>query len=128
MTQEEYALLLNKMESNELYRKSKSVHKNFQYRQFFNFVDKTIMNGKQVREEDKNGLMPEQEGFDASSARIVTYNFKDGLLQSENDEPAVEYEGHQEFWNKGLIEKVIADGGKTVEFWKDGVPFKIETK
>lgn len=127
MTEEEFSKILEQMENNELYKKSASIHKGFQYRQFFDSVSKKLMEGQQVRQEDKNGLVPEQEGFDASSARIVIYNFKNGVLHSENGEPAVQYPGHWEMWNQGLIEKVVADGGDTEEYWENGVPVRIET-
>lgn len=127
MTEEEFSKILEQMENNELYRKSASIHKGFQYRQFFDSVSKKLMEGQQVRQEDKNGFVPEQEGFDASSARIVIYNFKNGVLHSENGEPAVQYPGHWELWNQGLIEKVVADGGDTEEYWENGVPVRIET-
>lgn len=127
MTEEEFSKILEQMENNELYRKSASIHKGFQYRQFFDSVSKKLMEGQQVRQEDKNGLVPEQVGFDASSARIVIYNFKNGVLHSENGEPAVQYPGHWEMWNQGLIEKVVADGGDTEEYWENGVPVRIET-
>ena len=127
MTEEEFAQLTAKMESNELYQKSSSVHKGFQYRQFFDSVKRTLMEGQQVRQEDSCGRVPEQEGFDESTARIVIYNFKNGVLHSENGEPAVQYPGHWEMWNQGLIEKVVSDGGDTEEYWENGVPVRIET-
>ena len=127
MTEEEFSKILEQMENNELYKKSASIHKGFQYRQFFDSVSKKLMEVQQVRQEDKNGHVPEQEGFDASSARIVIYNFKNGVLHSENGEPAVQYPGHWEMWNQGLIEKVVADGGDTEEYWENGVPVRIET-
>lgn len=61
MTQEEF---LQKIESNELYQKSKALHKDYQLRQ----------------------------------------------MTSPN----------------GLIQSVTTDGGRIKEFWKDGVPVKIE--
>lgn len=127
MTEEEFAQLLAKMESNELYQKSSSVHKGFQFRQFFDSAKKTLMEGQQVRQEDSKGRIPEEEGFDETTARIVIYNFKNGVLHSENGEPAVQYPGHWEMWNQGLIEKVVSDGGDTEEYWENGIPVRIET-
>lgn len=127
MTQEDFEKLKAKMESNELYQKSKSVHKDFQYRYFKDPFTGEEINGQQVREEDINTLVPGQPGFDESTKRTVIYNFKDGVLDSENDEPAIQYPGHYEIWRYGLIEKVFDDGGKTIEYWKEGVPVKIET-
>ena len=33
---------------------------------------------------------------------------------------------HWEYWNNGLITKVVDDGGATKEYWENGVPVKIE--
>ena len=127
MTPEAYQQLLQKLESNELYRKSKSAHKGFQYRQFYDSATAKLMEGQQVRQEDKNGLVPGQEGFDEKTSKIVIYNFKDGVLQSVDNEPAIQYPGHWEYWNLGLIVKVVSDGGDTEEYWENGVPVRIET-
>lgn len=124
---EETKAFIEKLEKNELYKKSKSIHKVFQFRQFTDPVTGSYVNGQQVRKEDSKGLSEFEEGFDASSSRIVIYNFKDGVLQSENEEPAVQYPGHWEMWDKGLLVKVVADGGDTEEYWKDGAPVAIET-
>lgn len=128
MTKEEETLaFIEKIQNDELYKKSKSIHKGFQYRQFYNDVTHQLMEGQQVRREDANGLVEVQEGFDESTARIVIYNFKDGVLHSENNEPAVQYPGHWEMWNRGVLVKVVADGGDTEEYWENGVPVRIET-
>jgi len=128
MTKEEETLaFIEKIQKDELYKKSKSIHKGFQYRQFYNDVTHQLMEGQQVRREDANGLVEVQEGFDESTARIVIYNFKDGVLHSENNEPAVQYPGHWEMWNRGVLVKVVADGGDTEEYWENGVPVRIET-
>lgn len=128
MTKEEETLaFIEKIQNDELYKKSKSIHKGFQYRQFYNDVTHQLMEGQQVRREDANGLVEVQEGFDESTARIVIYNFKDGVLHSENNEPAVQYPGHWEIWNRGVLVKVVADGGDTEEYWENGVPVRIET-
>ena len=65
--------------------------------------------------------------FDEKTAKLVIYNFKEGLLHSENNEPAVQYPGHWEYWNHGLLTKVVSDGGDTEEYWENGVPVRIET-
>lgn len=128
MTKEEETLaFIEKIQNDELYKKSKSIHKGFQYRQFYNDVTHQLMEGQQVRREDANGLVEVQEGFDESTARIVIYNFKDGVLHSENNEPAVQYPGHWEMWNRGVLVKVVANGGDTEEYWENGVPVRIET-
>ena len=61
------------------------------------------------------------------SGRMVLYNFTNGLLNSQDDEPAIEYPGHWEYWKDGLITKVVTDGGDTEEYWENGVPVRIET-
>jgi len=124
---EETKAFIEKLEQNELYKKSKSIHKVFQFRQFTDPVTGAYINGQQVRKEDASGISEGEEGFDSSTERFVIYNFKDGLLQSENDEPAVQFPGHWEMWDKGLLVKVVADGGDTEEYWKDGAPVSIET-
>lgn len=127
MTQEAYEKIMQKLESNELYKKSKSLYKGFQYRLFSDPVSGKIVDGQQVRKEDDNLLVEGADGYDEASAKIVIYNFKDGVLHSEDNEPAVQYPGHWEFWDMGLIKKVVADGGDTEEYWEDGVPVRIET-
>lgn len=127
MTEAEFAKIMETLENNELYKKSKSVHKGFQFRQFSDPATNKRIEGQQVRQEDKNGFVPGQEGYDESSERIVIYNFKDGVLHSENGEPAIQYPGHWEMWNLGLLVKVVADGGDTEEYWEKGVPVRIET-
>ena len=111
MTKEEYDRLIKRLEANELYQKSKSIHKGFQFKLFTDPKTGRVVVGQQVREE--NG-------------RIVIYNFTEGLLNSENDEPAIQYPGHWEYWDKGVIKKVVANGGDTEEYWENGVPVRIE--
>ena len=123
---EVFDAIRTKNEANPLYQKSKSLHKKYQYMSFFD-DDYRKLNGQQVRREDIN-LIPEgTDGFDEKTARIVIYNFVDGVLHSENDEPAVQSPNHWEFWKAGMIQKVVADGGDTEEYWENGVPVRIET-
>lgn len=126
MTQETYDKLLAEMEANPLYQKSKSVHKGFQYRMFYD-QNQMLVDGQQIRREDANTIPEGAPGYDESTARIVIYSFKDGILHSENNSAAIEYPGHWEYWDRGLITKVISDYGDTEEYWEDGVPVKIET-
>lgn len=128
MTQETYDKIIERLEANELYRNSTSIHKGFQYRQFSDPFSGKLIEGQQVRREDKNGLMEGQEGFDESSARVVIYNFENGVLNSSDGEPAIQYPGHWEIWDEGLIVKVVADNGDTEEYWEDGVPVRVEKK
>ena len=127
MTREAFEQLQKKLESNELYQKSKSLHKGFQYRLFSNPATGKPVDGQHLRMEDESLLVDGMEGFDEKSAKLVIYNFKEGVLHSENNEPAVQYPGHWEYWNHGLITKVVADGGDTEEYWENGVPVRIET-
>ena len=127
MTREAFNQLQKKLESNELYQKSKSLHKGFQYRLFSNPATGNPVQGQQLRLEDDRLLIEEMDGFDEKTAKLVIYNFKEGVLHSENNEPAVLYPGHWEYWNHGLITKVVADGGDTEEYWENGVPVRIET-
>lgn len=98
---------------NELFQKSTSPYKDFQNEQFTGAGK--LLNGRQSKTDIIDG-----EAF------LVIFNFKEGLIHSENDEPAIEYPNHWEFWKDGLIEKVVDDGGRTVEYWENGVPVKIE--
>ena len=127
MSREAFNQLQKKLESNELYLKSKSLHKGFQYRLFSNPATGKPVDGQHLRMEDESLLVDGMEGFDEKSAKLVIYNFKEGVLHSENNEPAVQYPGHWEYWNHGLITKVVADGGDTEEYWENGVPVRIET-
>ena len=127
MTREAFNQLQKKLESNELYLKSKSLHKGFQYRLFSNPAIGKPVDGQHLRMEDESLLVDGMVGFDEKSAKLVIYNFKEGVLHSENNEPAVQYPGHWEYWNHGLITKVVADGGDTEEYWENGVPVRIET-
>ena len=127
MTREAFEQLQKKLESNELYQKSKSLHKSLQYRLFSDSATGKPVDGQQLRMEDDSLLVDGMDGFDEKRAKLVIYNFKEGVLQSENNEPAVQYPGHWEYWNHGLITKVVADGGDTEEYWENGVPVRIET-
>ena len=127
MTLEAFNQLQKKLESNELYQKSKSLHKSLQYRLFSDSATGKPVDGQQLRMEDDSLLVDGMDGFDEKRAKLVIYNFKEGVLHSENNEPAVQYPGHWEYWNHGLITKVVADGGDTEEYWENGVPVRIET-
>ena len=112
MNQADYEKLMNRLEANELYQKSKAIHKGFQFRIFTDSKTGMPLVGQQVQYE---------------SGRMVLYNFTNGLLNSQDNEPAIEYPGHWEYWKDGLITKVVTDGGDTEEYWENGVPVRIET-
>ena len=126
LTSEQFEELTRKLESNELYQKSKSLHKVLQFKRFMDSETGKYLNGQIVRQED-GYLLEGDEGFDEKKAKLVIYSFKDGVLHSENNEPAVQYPGHWEIWENGVLKKVVADGGDTEEYWENGVPVRIET-
>lgn len=126
LTSEQFEELIRKLESNELYQKSKSLHKVLQFKRFMDSETGKYLNGQIVRLED-GYLLEGDEGFDEKKAKLVIYSFKDGVLHSENNEPAVQYPGHWEIWENGLLKKVVADGGDTEEYWENGVPVRRET-
>ena len=126
LTSEQFEELTRRLESNELYQKSKSLHKVLQFKRFMDSETGKYLNGQIVRQED-GYLLEGDEGFDEKKAKLVIYSFKDGVLHSENNEPAVQYPGHWEIWEKGLLKKVVADGGDTEEYWENGVPVRRET-
>lgn len=126
LTSEQFEELTRRLESNELYQKSKSLHKVLQFKRFMDSETGKYLNGQIVRLED-GYLLEGDEGFDEKKAKLVIYSFKDGVLHSENNEPAVQYPGHWEIWENGLLKKVVADGGDTEEYWENGVPVRIET-
>ena len=126
LTSEQYEELTRRLESNELYQKSKSLHKVLQFKRFMDSETGKYLNGQIVRLED-GYLLEGDEGFDEKKAKLVIYRFKDGVLHSENNEPAVQYPGHWEIWENGVLKKVVADGGDTEEYWENGVPVRIET-
>ena len=126
LTSEQFEELTRKLESNKLYQKSKSLHKVLQFKRFMDSETGKYLNGQIVRQED-GYLLEGDEGFDEKKAKLVIYSFKDGVLHSENNEPAVQYPGHWEIWENGLLKKVVADGGDTEEYWENGVPVRIET-
>ena len=126
LTSEQFEELTRKLESNELYQKSKSLHKVLQFKRFMDSETGKYLNGQIVRLED-GYLLEGDEGFDEKKAKLVIYSFKDGVLHSENNEPAVQYPGYWEIWENGVLKKVVADGGDTEEYWENGVPVRIET-
>ena len=121
LTQDEFMQLMRKLAANELFKKSKSLHKYLQFKRFNDVNPEKLMNGQYIRREDIFLNTEDSDMFDEKTAKVVIYNFKDGFLHSENDEHAIQY------WEKGLIKKVVADGGDTEEYWEEGVPVRIET-
>ncbi len=103
----------NDFKKNELYQQSSSVYKDFQFEQFSS--NGKVLEGQHSKEETINGR-----------SVLVIFNFKNGLIHSENDLPAIEYPMHWEYWNNGLITKVVDKGGEIEELWKNGVPVEIK--
>ena len=113
-TIEEIENLKKAFKQNELYQQSLSIHKDFQFEQFS--ADGKILEGRHSRIETING-----------KKTLIIYTFKNGLIHSEDDLPAIEYPMHWEYWDNGLLVKVC-DGEKDVrEFWKNGLPYQIIT-
>ena len=98
---------------NKLYQQSSSVYKDFQLERFS--ANGEIMEGQHSRTEIING-----------HPVLVIFNFKNGLIHSENDLPAIEYPMHWEYWNNGLITKVVDKGGDIEELWENGIPVEIK--
>ena len=126
MEKQELDRIVESLLLNELYQKSKSVHKKYQFMQFTDEFG-NLLQGVKIRLEDAKGNMMGTEGYDESTRHPVIYHFMDGLLDSSEDTHAIEYPNHYEVWRKGLIEKVWSDGGDTIEYWENGIPIKIET-
>lgn len=122
MTEEEF----KKIPENELWQKSVSVHKHLQLHQMT--ADGKVLEGQESRYEDANGNPSGSENFDEVTARMVIYTFKNGVINSDGDTPAIEYPGHWEYWKDGLIEKIVSDYGRHVEHWENGVPVSFEDK
>ena len=85
LTSEQFEELTRRLESNELYQKSKSLHKVLQFKRFMDSETGKYLNGQIVRLED-GYLLEGDEGFDEKKAKLVIYSFKDGVLHSENNE------------------------------------------
>ena len=113
MTEEEIEQKRAEFTKNDLFKESSSPFKEFQMEQFV--MDGIPLNGQNSKSMKING-----------ADTLVIFNFKNGLIHSENDEPAVEYPNHWEYWNDGFIEKIVDAGGDTEEYWENGVPGRIE--
>ena len=77
MSKAQHEELTKKLWNNELYCKSRSAHKVYQFMQFTD-AENNPLEGQQVRREDEKLRPMGSPGFDESTARIVIYNFKDG--------------------------------------------------
>lgn len=117
---------LKEIEENELYKKSSSVHKNYQFKQF-TLPDGKFVEGQQLREEDEKGNVNGEPEFDPGTKRMVIFNFVEGVITDDDNLPAIQYPGHWEYWHNGMITKVVDKGGDTEEIWENGVPISIET-
>lgn len=113
MTEAEIKEMKEKFKENELYKESTSPYKDFQLEQFS--AEGKILEGKHSRMD-----------MVAGKEMLVIFNFKNGLIHSENDQPAVEYPMHWEYWENGLIKEVVDSGGDTKEYWVNGVPVRID--
>ena len=114
MTEAEIIELREKFKQNDLYQKSTSPYKDFQFEQFY--ANDVILEGRNSRTDLIKG-----------KEVLVIFNFKNGLIHSENELPAIEYPNHSEYWENGLIKEVVDEGGETKEYWENGVPVRIDT-
>ena len=112
MTKEEIKAKKERFKQNDLYQKSTSPYKDFQFEQFS--ANGKVLVGNHSRTDTIDG-----------KNRLVIFNFKNGLIHSENGLPAIEYLNHWEYWENGLITKVVDVGKKYIEHWNDGVPVHI---
>lgn len=121
MTLEEF---LQKIQSNELYQKSKALHKDYQMHQFMQ--DGKPLNGQIIRKEDLDGNIMGDPDYNDKKGFLVIYFFKDGILTDDGETAAIQAGAHWEHWKDGLITSIFAKGGRVLETWEDGVPVKIE--
>ena len=92
------------------------------------------LNGTEYRQQDENGI--NLNGVRISEDGKTVLRFRDGYLDGDiiNSrgklivvKPAVETEGHQEYWRKNKLHRddgfpaVIANGLKDREWWIDGI-------
>lgn len=123
ITQEDF---LQKIKSNQLYQKSKALHKAYQFHQFSK--DGNLMNGQIIRKEDPQGNIIGDPDYNDKKGFLVIYFFKDGVLTDDDKIPAIQAPGHWEHWKDGMITSIFSDGGRILETWEDGVPVKIDEK
>lgn len=115
MTEQEIIGKLLEIRKNPLYEKSCSLFKNFQFFQFFS--QGKALNGTQI----KNVKINEQ-------LKPVLFKFdENGLIHSSNFIPAIEYYHHWEYWEHGIIKKIVDLNLNQVEFWENGIPVNFET-
>lgn len=113
MNEQEIKEMRESFKKNPLYQQSTSFYKDFQLEQFSG--NGVILEGQHSKPDVING-----------KEVLVIFNFKNGLIHSENNLPAIEYPMHWEYWENGLIKEVVDEGGDTKEYWENGVPVKIE--
>lgn len=113
MTAEEIERKREEFRQNDLFKESTSPFKDFQMEQFA--LDGVPIDGQNSKVMNING-----------TDTVVIFNFRNGLIHSENNEPAVEYPMHWEYWENGFIRKIVDGGGDTEEHWENGVPVRIE--
>lgn len=113
MTKEDIEEMKEGFKQNDLYQQSTSPFKDYQMEQFY--AGETILEGQ-------NSKVMNIGGQDV----VVIFNFSNGLINSKDDQPAIEYPMHWEYWKNGFIEKVVDAGGDTEEYWEKGVPIRIE--
>ncbi len=119
MTDEEIEKKLAEFAENELYKRSTGLCKHWQLTELHAGDGNTapLMQGKVSQVMNING-----------SPAVVIFNFKDGYICSDGDEPAIEAPLHWEYWSDGYITKIEDGKTGTVEYWENGIPIRIEKK
>ena len=103
----------NKLEKNLLFQKSTTPFKYHQGEQYFR--------GDELRE----GAEAEKCSINGKILTVI-FTYKNGYLQSIDNNPAIQWDGHWEYWDKGMIVRIVDNDGDTEEFWEYGVPVRIE--
>lgn len=113
MTEEDIKEKIGELENNELYKNSSSPFKQYQYLQFLE--EELPLNGEQVKKIKIN-----------KKEIPVIFRFDENGLIHSDIFPAIEYLGHWEYWQHGLIKKIVDKTSGTVEWWNEGFPVNYE--
>ena len=103
----------SELDKNELFQKSNTPFKYIQGERYFKGDE--FRNGSEASPYIIDGLK-----------KTVIFTYKDGYLQSIDNNPAIQWDGHWEYWEKGMLVKVVDNDGDVEEYWEYGVPVRIE--
>lgn len=109
MTDEE----LEKLKNHPLFKESCSIAKDYQGVEFTS--KGTLITGKKEKVETVG-----------NEQVLVIYNFEDGLIHDEGNVAAIIAPSHQEFWDHGMLKKIIDYNLDLIEYWENGLPVRIE--